>query len=238
MVDTVITGVLDIFFNGTERITKSWKESVQGNFKRVGWRTKYRDRTLDYSDYIIENNTIIFHYHNGKTKTLKANAIIEENNEYVYIFQFGIAVSQYHNCFYVPIWEKGLFCFSLDTGKLIWRNPLKHAGLTMVYRDFLLCGFEGLGVMKMSCETGTELDRMTITTFTTLHQLESPYYFIGPKRNKYYVVDARSFSIVKQIPANKIADDGFLIVEVKGTKDSLIVVGWENEQICERRIDI
>ena len=157
MVDPVITGIQYILQRGTNVVIKSWRDPHEDGYEQIGYRTQYRDDLLDYSDYLADDNIILFHYHDGKVKACKANAFT--SLQHVYISQFGIAVSHLYNCFYLPQWEKGLYCFSMDTGELVWRYPLKHAKNTFVYHDFLICAHKDIGVMKLSCKTGEKLDK-------------------------------------------------------------------------------
>ena len=243
MIDTAIWETLGIWLTEKQGVvTKGWKEPYGdwGENKRLGYRVQYDNDALDYADCWIwvDELNIEFHYHNGATKKVPLDKRFADLNS-VYPLQYGIPVSQLHHCFFLPSWDAGrLYCYDMDTGKLLWTRRMKHNRQVLTYRDYILCEQEGIGVTKLSYDGQSELGKFTMTCYEYFFQLNDTFFLIGPKRNKYYVVDSVDFSILKEIPKQAIHPEGTLPVEAHGTADCITMYRWENHVICKRELKL
>lgn len=123
--------------------------------------------------------------------------------EWVFLSQFGISVTEDGRYFFIQRWESGLYCFELSTGKFIWKSKRRHPYELVVNHDVVICRFLDQCVDVFSIKTGELLGHYPLGYGTGFWPLNDEYYFVGPKRGKYYIID-RSMNTCIQVPEDKI----------------------------------
>lgn len=157
----------------------------------------------------------------------------------IYHKQFGIPFSQEHNCFFISSWTKGVFCCDKETGKIRWNYKLKHANEVVLYENYIICAFDGIGLRKLTYE-GDEIEKYSITTYSNFHIINDPYVFIGPNRNAYYIFDTSAMEIHSKIKKDTIKsqNESFVILNVVGDVKKLEISGYKDGEIITKSIDL
>lgn len=172
--------------------------------------------------------------------------------------QYGIAVSYEHGCFFVGGWYQGLFCCDLQDGHVRWRYRMKQATETYVYKDYIVCAFQEIGLRKLSFD-GEELAKYPMTTYRACYSLatDSPYLFIGPRRQDYYILDTETMKEIRTIPRKTLAPSGLkedpdvgigeeepfmagglIILDATGEPDRFEIRGFEGPVKFKRTIQL
>ena len=82
----------------------------------IGFDQLYSEGKIKAVKVRYADNSITFE-EDCESRTLK---ICDKVKLEPYQEQYGITVSAYNDCFFIPTWEKGMFCFHLRTGDLLW----------------------------------------------------------------------------------------------------------------------
>lgn len=150
-----------------------------------GFKCTYQDSpircvTINYGD-----NSLLFEDIDGNKKTFYMPRNIELSS---YNEQFGITLSDDAKCFFVQSWEKGLFCFSLDTGEQLWHVKRKHAYNILADADYVFCYFVGDGIRKFGIVNGDELDRYPFVGDGGVYIVDNALFLLGPKRGYFLLI--------------------------------------------------
>ena len=213
--------------------------TLPGGQRTVGFDTFYENSRFSHMTAMNNTSDLILHTAAGDTKNLKIDKRIEPID--VYHEQYGIPVSDTHDCFFIPSWLKGVYCCDLDTGKIRWNYRLKHATEIFLYDDYLVCAFQDIGLRKISYE-GIEMAMYPMGTWTACFRLNEPYIFFGPSRNVYYIIDTRTMSVCSKIKSRLLSPTSDpdicppILLKVEGNCRDFMIEGYENEQPFKRRI--
>lgn len=145
------------------------------------------------------DNTISFEK-DGESWTLK---MCDKVKLEPYQEQYGITVSPDNDCFFIATWEKGLFCFCLRTGSLLWQEKICHAEkMFLSDENSIICFFRNYGVKRLDISTGRTLVGFLVRKDDcNFWQIDSAHFLIGPIRRNYLIIDS-SLKI-----KNKIGED-------------------------------
>ena len=130
---------------------------------------------------------ISFEFYNGERFFCDVSAHILP--ETIYLQSFGISVTDDGSCFFIQSWEKGLFCFALPSGELLWRSKKRRAKHIVLLPDRVICWFYEQCVDAMDICSGEVLAHYPLGYATDFLPLSDDFYLAGPKRGKYYVLD-------------------------------------------------
>ena len=138
---------------------------------------------------VLEDYTghISFYRRNGECLFFDVSKHIRPNA--VYLKSFGISIAEDGSCFFIPSWEKGLFCFALPSGELLWRSKKRHANHVITLSDRVICRFCDQCVDAMDIHSGEVLSHYPLGYNTQFLPVNEYFYLAGPKRGKYYVLD-------------------------------------------------
>lgn len=171
---------------------------------------------------------------------------------------YGIALSYEHGCFFIGDWYKGLFCCDLQDGHVRWQYRLKHARETHIFKDYVVCVFQEIGLRKLSF-AGEELAKYPMTTYRACRRLSmgSPYLFVGPRRQDYYILDTETMKEIRTIPRKMLAPSGLkedpdvgigeeepfmagglIILDATGEPDRFEIRGFEGPVKFKRTIQL
>ena len=147
----------------------------------------------------------------------------------VYLRSFGIGITEDGNYFFIQSWEKGLFCFSLPTGALMWRSKLKKASELVVRNNMLICHFADQCIAVIDTHSGEITARYPLGWAASFYPLDDNNYLVGPKRGKYFLLDHR-LQVVEVIPYQKLNPallDTCMINDVERIGNGMIISGFE-----------
>jgi len=207
----------------------------------VGFNSYYRGSLFSCSCAMFNDPNLTFCTADGYQKKIRIDDKIEPLS--IYHHQYGIPVSDTYNCFFITSWLNGIYCCSLDNGIILWNYRLKHATKILLYDDYLLCAFQGIGLRKISYE-GIELAKYPITTYQAFYSMDKPYVFCGPNRGSYLIIDTQTMEVCDRIKGSVLSpiSDPYnwpvIINKLEGTRRGFTVSGFENEQPFERRIQL
>lgn len=146
-----------------------------------------------------------------------------------YNSQFGISLTEDGVYFFVQSWEKGLFCFHRQTGKLCWHCKCKHAYKIIVTERILICHFLECCIKAFEIKTGSVIANYPMTVPSVFIALGDNSILIGPKRNKMIILSHTLQEIIK-IPYNLFNTNMsrvFLLHSAEYSDDGLWIQGME-----------
>lgn len=135
----------------------------------------------------ITNDTLTFEFASGESRSFAFPKWFDS----AYNKQFGISVSKDGQRFFAQSWEKGLFCYSLETCELLWHYKRKHAGQIILNDDKLVCFFTDWGAGSFSICDGTFIGRypFTCNMYLSVKVVDETHMMIGPKRGFHIIID-------------------------------------------------
>lgn len=147
----------------------------------------------------------------------------------VFLKSFGVSIAEDGSCFLIQSWEKGLFCFALPSGKLLWRSKRKHATHLVLLPDRAICRFEDQCVDAMDIHSGEVLSHYPLGWNTKFFPLNDEFYLAGPKRGKYYVLDCRleAREVIAYQRLNPALLDTCQIVDAVAAPGGMTISGFE-----------
>ncbi len=191
-----------------------------------GFRCTYQDSSIRYVTIYYEDNSLLFEDINGNKKTfyMPRNLELSSYNE-----QFGITLSDNPKCFFVQSWEKGLFCFSLNTGEQLWHVKRKHACNILVDADHVFCYFRGDGIRKYGIVNGDALDRYSFVGEGIVRIVDDALFLLGPKRGSFLLLDKR-FDVIRRFryaELNPCMYYNFILKQAHIENNCLLISGVE-----------
>ena len=147
-----------------------------------------------------------------------------------YLHQFGITVTEDGKYFFVQSWESGLYCFELMSGKLIWKSKRRHPFELFTKDNTVTCRFFDQCLDTLTIETGEIIQHYPLGYNTSCLILTDDLLLVGPKRNKYHIIDT-AFNIIATIPYDKMnlkASNSFVIREAALCENGLRFSGFES----------
>lgn len=192
-----------------------------------GFNVLYDCAVIRNAEVNCNIGTIRFTYWDGTSVYVDVSKFVEMQTGYNR--QFGITLTDDGKLFFVQSWEKGLFCFHVQTGMLLWHNSQKKAYRLASKGDIVLCQHFGQCISAFDGRTGAIIRKYPLTTGTTFKPLSQGYYLIGPKRGSYEIIDYNLERRAK-IPIAKLnpnAMDTFIIQEASLYKNGITVSGVE-----------
>lgn len=157
----------------------------------IGFDCHYNNSQIESAQIRYKDNSITFHK-NGDSWTvfLGKNVKFEPYQE-----PYGITVSD--SCFFVQSWEKGLFCFHIKTGELLWHIKTCHAReVYLSQQNYIFCFFENHGIQKIDITTGTIIQFFKASADACrFFEIGNNLFLLGLVRKKYFILDEELKSI-------------------------------------------
>ncbi|MBQ8579254.1 MAG: hypothetical protein IJ448_00990 [Oscillospiraceae bacterium] len=147
----------------------------------------------------------------------------------VFLKPYGVSIAEDGSCFFIQSWEKGLFCFALPSGELLWRSKRNHATKLVLLPDRVICQFVDYCVDAMDIHSGEVLAHYPLGWNTQFLPLNDNFYLAGPKRGKYYVLDCRLEvrEVVAYQRLNPALLDTCCIVDAVAVPGGMTISGFE-----------
>ena len=147
----------------------------------------------------------------------------------VYLKTFGISIAENGSCFLIQNWEKGLFCFALPTGELLWRSKKRHANHVVVLPDRVICWFYEQCVDALDIRSGNVLAHYPLGYATVFLPLNDDFYLAGPKRGNYHVLD-HNLEVCEAVPYQRLNPallDTCQIVDAVAVPGGMTISGFD-----------
>lgn len=149
--------------------------------------------------------------------------------ETAYLKQFGICITSDGKYFFIQSWEKGLFCFELETGSLHWHCKRKKAYNLAVGKHGIICRFFDQYIAKLDIATGEIKAHVPMGHGTNCYSLTDDMLLVGPKRKMYYIIDhdLKKVAVISESEMNPHLFDSFIITKACLSEDRLLITGYE-----------
>lgn len=201
----------------------------------VGFTCRYLHGCIPQAEFRFKEHTATLYDSAGASRSFQWEARIQMD---VYTQVYGVGISPDGKYLFVPSWEKGVYCLSSKDGRLLWHYKRRHARCVYCYEDYLVCLFEGDGLRRLSY-SGDELQRLSFTSVDDCWMLSDGLIFIGPKRNRYYLLHPDTFAVLDAFPAIHVTgteEDPYLVHDVTGTREHMTLHVWHNDERTTREL--
>lgn len=201
----------------------------------VGFTCRYLHGCITQADFRYKEHTATLYDSTGASRSFQWEPKIQMD---VYTQVYGVGISPDGKFLFVPSWEKGIYCLSSEDGRLIWHYKRRHARCVYCYEDHITCFFEGDGLRRLSYD-GDEQQRLSFTSGDDCWMLSDGLIFIGPKRNRYYLLHPDTFAIRDEFPAINVTgteEDPYLVFDVTGTREHITLNVWHNDEKTTREL--
>jgi hypothetical protein len=145
--------------------------------------------------------------------------------------QYGTPISKDGKIVFIGVWEKGLYCYSLMRGKMLWRQGPGKVRRIIVFDKELIIEMADRGIYKRNIEDGKKIQEFKMSSISTFRQIKPDQLFAGPKYGKYFIYKIPSMELLSTINKNKLNIHdciSFVIRKVFYRNDKLMIEGFEN----------
>lgn len=147
-----------------------------------------------------------------------------------YNHQYGTPISEDGKYLFVGTWEKGLFCYNIYNGNLVWKKTPGKVRKIFVQKEFILIEMSGRGIFKRDVITGDLLGEIKMPNIDFIYQISKTEIFTGLIRNKYYIYEIADLYEKGMIPLSMLNINeclSFIILDAKRDGCNLTIKGWE-----------
>lgn len=174
-----------------------------------------------------DSGLITFYHRKGMQHQVDVSANMKV--DYVFISQYGIGITDDGKYFFVPSWKHGLYCFEMETGRLVWKSARRHPQSYVVRNDTVVCFFEMQGLEILSINDGAVLRYYPYSGASICFALTDELLLVGMKRNKYHLFN-EYLNVIQTIPSrvlNPKEYDHFMLVDAYLEHDYIQLSGFE-----------
>ncbi len=174
-----------------------------------------------------EKNALQFQFINNSVHEIDVSAFVELDA--VFLSQFGVSVTEDGTRFFIQSWESGLFCFDIQTGALCWHHGRKRAYNLVVNKTELLCQFHDECILLIDINSGDIMDSYPLSCNSVFVPITNNYIIVGPKRNRYIVMDAK-LSVKAKIPVKEFNPnfyENYIVQKADFTSNGIKISGVE-----------
>ncbi len=153
--------------------------------------------------------------------------------ERVFNQQYGTPVSPDGERLYIGVWTRGLFCYSVSTGKVLWRIGPGRVRHILVHGDFVIFCSAGRGIYKVEGKTGTLVKRIPFSGLDVLSSMSPNELFVGTKRDWYIIYSLPELEENARIRAawlHALCGGAYILLSAKRCGDELVLEGWRASQ--------
>lgn len=196
---------------------------------------RYDSGIVSKAELVESTGRITFYFKDGQIVECDITAHVFA--EIVYLGQFGISIADDGQYFFIQSWEKGLFCFKLQTGQLAWHCKRKRAFDLVIHKNHVVCHFQEQCVEVFEIDSGEILAHYPLGYATIFRALTDCLYLVGPKRGKYSVINYEMKELVR-LPINLFNPhnyDCFLLNQAYLTTGGILISGFEYSTDADKR---
>lgn len=147
-----------------------------------------------------------------------------------YNHQYGVPISNDGKFIFIGNWEKGLFCYSVYNGNLVWKQKPGKVRNIITTSDMLLVEVCDKGIQKRAVDTGDLISEIKMKNIQFLHAISENEIFTGYIKNKYFIYEIPSlyekYSISEAV-LNPNKCFSFNILKSIKENGNLLIAGWE-----------
>lgn len=131
---------------------------------------------------VVDRFTGIITFHMRDGRTIYADTTKYVFPETSYLQQFGIGITEDGKLFFIQSWEKGLFCFEVESELLRWHYKRKKAYNLVVGKSSVICRFFDHSIEKLDIATGEVIACIPMGYGTNFHVLTTNLFLVGPQQ--------------------------------------------------------
>lgn len=206
-------------------------DPVSGPKIYTGFDVAYNCGIVSNVRFDEHDGNILFFFRDNKFVECNISQTVEINVPYN--SQFGISITNNGQFFFIQSWEKGLFCFDVRTSKLIWHINQKRAYDLAVRDKSVICRCYNQFLSLIDIESGKVTLKYPLRYDSVFCPISDDYFLVGPKRNKYIILDGELNEVVK-IPVTQLnphSHENFIIHKVDFTTEGISMEGVEYSNI-------
>jgi hypothetical protein len=191
------------------------------------------------------SNLLPIHFDHDKIKTLLYDtegnlSVINKDDQQLLKFhtkasvaynrQYGTPISPDGQYVFIGTWEQALFCYSLDTGTLVWKQTPGKVRNIIVHENLLFIEMADRGIYARDLNSGKLLKEIKMSSIDSFFLLKKIELFAGPKNGKYFLFDIPSLKIKTEIKIKSLNIHNclsFIILDVYYKDNELMIKGWE-----------
>ena len=191
------------------------------------------------------SNSLPIHFDHDRIKTLLYDkegnvSVIGKDNKVLSRFptkasvaynrQYGTPISSDGQYVFIGTWEYGIFCYSLETGHLNWKQRPGKVRNIVVSDNILFIEMADRGIYVRDVESGQVLQEIKMTAIDKLKLLTPLELFAGPKNGKYFIFNVPTSEIKREIKIKSLNVNNclsFIILDAFYKNNNLFVKGWE-----------
>lgn len=150
-----------------------------------------------------------------------------------YNAQYGTPISTDGKAVFIGTWEYGLFCYSLETGELLWKQKPGGVRRIIVCDDLLFIEMKGRGIYTRQAAAGELVNVIKMPAVNMVIPLRSQEVFVGTYKGKYSIHRLPSFEVIHQIEPGALNINNslsFLLAHVYYEGDTLMITGIEQHK--------
>ena len=152
-----------------------------------------------------------------------------------YLFQYGTPVSNDGKLLFMGSWYKGLYCYIIETGKLLWHMKSTRITKVIVYDSYLTVARYGYYLAKIDIATGEIIAKINSKGLEAQYKLDHRVCAKYLKR-KLCIVNTETMQIEKAFPYSALHPNSqydFLIKSVRLEDNKIIIHGSEGNNTIE-----
>ena len=131
---------------------------------------------------------------------------------------------------YVGTWARGLHCYEIPSGKLLWRKGPGKVRRIFPVKRAVVTEMADRGLYRRDQTTGELTGQVKMAGISFARALGSDRIFAGPFRRKYLIVEVPELKPVAQVPEADLNPNNclsLLLLAIAPSGGSLIASGWE-----------
>jgi hypothetical protein len=191
------------------------------------------------------SNLLPIHFDHDKIKTLLYDtdgnlSVINKDNEHLLKFhtkasvaynrQYGTPISPDGRYVFIGTWEHALFCYSLESGTLVWKQTPGKIRNIIVHENLLFVEMADRGIYVRDLDSGKLLQEIKMSSIDSFFLLNQTELFAGPKNGKYFLFEIPFLKIKTEIKTKSLNIHNslsFIILDVYYKDNDLMIKGWE-----------
>ena len=181
-----------------------------------------RIKTLEYDS---EGRVCVYGRHDKLISTFKTCATVAFNGQY------GTPISEDGRFIFIGNWDRGLFCYSTDSGETVWQQGPGKVRRILVIDNELIVEMADRGIYKRKTADGSLSFQLKMGSISTFTRINKDTLFTGPKRNVYFTYNIPSMEPNGEVHEREInVNDclSFVIQDVFYRNTKLMAQGFEN----------
>ena len=131
---------------------------------------------------------------------------------------------------YVGTWTRGLHCYEVSSGKLLWRKGPGKVRHIFPVNGAVVTEMADRGLYRRDQTTGELTGQMKMAGISFAQSIGPDRIFAGPFRRKYLVVEIPELKPVAQVAEADLNPDdclSLMLLAVAPSSGSFIASGWE-----------